>query len=146
MKHKLLFLIFSLSLVIIGTFFIIARQFDTSSLYLMIRDDSLIYIDIIKNGATNIEHHFKYRILVPLLASALPFTPALSIKVISFISLFATFYLTLVFLNRVTIDLLPAFLALFIVFLSPWQLYAFHNPYLIDSFYILILSLLFYAF
>jgi hypothetical protein len=144
-KKSIFFSLFAISLLWVGASFILQRQSNSSENYLTIRGDSLLYEQMIENNISDLSNHFRYRILVPLLAAMLPFSALVSLKIITYASFFLLYIAALFLMGELHIHFIPSLTALFLAFFSPWQLYMFYNPYLTDAFQVMIITLMVYC-
>jgi len=87
---------------------------------------------------------FRYRVLVPFMARWLPFSPANSLKSISYASLFGSYMLILLACRHVGLNLRHAVSGLLVVWAS-FHLYCYHNPYLTDAFGLLLICMMLFA-
>jgi len=146
MKIFIIAFLFSILINLFGYYFVIQKYENASTEYLSINNDASIYIDLAQKKENSKYEHFKYRVLVPYLASIMPFKAGLSFKIITFFSLFLTYMFLVIILDKLGFSLIPALLTLIMIYLSPWQLNVLNNPFLIDPFYHLIIVLIFFAF
>lgn len=68
--------------------------------------DALLYADLVRGGV-DVEAPFRYRVLVPLLARALPLAPSAALAAISWFSLAASYALVLRIAQRLQLGLSP---------------------------------------
>lgn len=94
---------------------------------------------------TEVEEPFRYRIVVPLLARALPLSPAEALAAISWASLAASYALMLMIARHLGITARAAVLGLCCAVFSAPHLYNYHNPYLTDALGLLVLVSCLYA-
>lgn len=118
-----------------------ARMPPTSSLY----GDALSYVSMAEHGPTAAIAPFRYRALVPFLASLIPLPAPTSLLMLSVASLVAFYLLTLATSMRLGASAPVAFGALVAVFFTFWHQYNFHNPYLTDAFQLAMLAAMVYA-
>ena len=132
-------------LLLLGDLLIAQRELNGPTPEMTISGDTLVYTKMIEDGIDTAREPFKYRVLVPLIGGALPFSPTLALKVITYVSLFFAYLFALLACRRLGISLLASFLGLFALYTSVWHLYNYHNPYLTDAFQLLALAVMFYA-
>jgi hypothetical protein len=88
---------------------------------------------------------FKFRVLVPYLASLLPLAPEQSLRVISYASFFLTYLVLLLACRRLGLNLWASAAGLMLAFAPPWHLVGYHNPFLVDGFGLAMVSIMCYA-
>lgn len=118
-----------------------ARMPPTSSLY----GDALSYVSMAEHGPTAAIAPFRYRVLVPFLASLMPLPAPTSLLMISVAALVAFYLLTLATSIRLGAAAPVAFGSLVAVFFTFWHQYNFHNPYLTDAFQLAMIAAMVYA-
>lgn len=96
--------------------------------------DASQYIAMTHGELDSVPSPFRFRVLVPFLASMLPFSAGHALMAITYISLGALFVAVASITYRVTHDLVASITAALLVLSSRWILYNFQNPYLTDSF------------
>ena len=138
--------IVSLLLILLGHNFILQRELNSPSKYLTISDDALEYKSMIEGDFDSIHSPLKYRILVPFLASLLPFTPLESLRIISYVSLFVFYIMNILICIKLGMNKGSTLLALVCTFATLSHLYNYHNPFLTDAFGLLVISFLIYAY
>ena len=132
-------------LVAIGHSFILQRGMVGPTAYLTIRGDTAEYVSMIDNGVDAANSPFRHRVLVPLLASLLPLSPADALRLISYGSL-AVFYATaMMTASRVGLTLGMSLAGLVVASGSTPHLYNYHNPFLTDAFGLAALGLLLHS-
>jgi hypothetical protein len=97
---------------------------------------------MIEGSVASARAPFRYRVLVPLLARLLPFSPTASLRFISYLSLGTCYLLVLLTCSRMGISLTASLGGLFTAFASGFHLYYYHNPFLTDAFGLASLSLM----
>lgn len=113
---------------------------------LTIRGDTLPYVSMIEgNNLTSVSSPFKYRILVPFLASLLPFSPTDSLRIISYLSLLFCYLFSLLTCLKLGLTINQSAIGLLSVWASTLHLYNYHNPFLTDAFGLLILCIMLFA-
>ncbi len=141
-KYILFSVCISALLVLFGHIFVLQRQADTTSPYLSIRGDSNYYMDMVEKNYSKVPPPFRYRILVPALASILPLESVSALKIITYVSLFCL-YICLFWIGRIwNLSLSALCIGIGMYYSSLWQLYQFHNPYLPSSFSICMMALM----
>ena len=137
-----LFVVVAAILVAIGHSFVLQRVPDATTEYLTIRGDTLHYVSMIERGLDSAPVPFKHRILIPLLAQLIPLSPIDSLRLISYLSLFALYVVVLATSTRLGISAPASIAGLAIVYSSTWHLYSgYHNPFLTDAPALLLLAL-----
>jgi hypothetical protein len=106
--------------------------------------DAQLYVDLVRGGV-DVEAPFRYRVVVPLLARALPLAPASALVVISWLSLAASYALLLVVARRLSIGAGAASLGLLLASLTGTHLYNYQNPFITDAAGLLITTVCLYA-
>ena len=101
---------------------------------------------MIEGDFDSIHSPLKYRILVPFLASLLPFTPLESLRIISYASLFVFYIMNILICLKLGMNKSSTLLALLCTFATLSHLYNYHNPFLTDAFGLMVISLLIYAY
>lgn len=127
----------ALCLVVLG----FGRMPPTPSLY----GDALSYVSMAEHGPTAAIAPFRYRVLVPFLASLMPLPAPTSLLMISVAALVAFYLLTLATSIRLGAAAPVAFGSLVAVFFTFWHQYNFHNPYLTDAFQLAMIAAMVYA-
>ncbi len=96
--------------------------------------DASQYIAMTHGDLESVPSPFRFRVLVPFLASLMPFSAGHALMAITYLSL-CTLFVTLAMLTyELTHDLAASLASVLIVISSRWLLYNFQNPYLTDSF------------
>lgn len=133
-----LFALVSAALVAAGHAFVLQRAEHAATRYLTIRGDSTFYLDMVNASGTHPPPPFRYRVLVPFLASMLPLRAPDALRAVSYASLFIA-YLSILMSGR-ALRLPPgaAIAGLLVAFASAVHLYNYHNPFLTDAFWIMI--------
>jgi hypothetical protein len=88
---------------------------------------------------------FRYRVLIPLVARALPVDSLSALRAITYVSLFATYVLILMMVQRLGSKPLVAGMGLVVTWSMQSHTYAFVNPILIDAAAALWITLSLYA-
>jgi len=96
--------------------------------------DASQYIAMTHGELDSVPQPFRFRVLVPFMASVLPFSAGHALMAITYTSLCALFVVLACLTYRVTGDLIASLTAVLAVLSSRWLLYNFQNPYLTDSF------------
>jgi hypothetical protein len=89
---------------------------------------------------------YRFRVLVPLLASALPFGPVVSLALVTYTALAAAYVFILLTCERLGLSRLHATLGLLIACTFASPMFNFRNPLLTDGFGVLAVAALTYAF
>ena len=119
--------------VLFGILLVVRRTPDAADEALRIRGDALYYLAAARSEAESIPAPFRYRFLVPWLASVLPGSELSGLTWITLASMGATFAATFGLARRVGSSAAASVVGLALVVASPWSLYAFHNPLLTDG-------------
>lgn len=133
LKGFLAILLLSGLLLLLGDRLISQRQLNGPSYDLTISGDTLVYTDMIDGNIQGAREPFRYRVLVPLIARALPFSPTLGLKIIAYVSLFAAYVFAMSACKRLGLSLSASFFGLFALYTSVWHLYNYHNPFLSNA-------------
>lgn len=128
------FLLLPFLFLILGDSLVLQRVPNGPSHELTIRGDALTYLRMVEQGPSSASGHKRYRVLVPFIASMLPFPPGRSLLVISYASLFACYLLALLISAKMGFPWFASFLGVFSVYSSAWHLYNYQNPFLTDAF------------
>ena len=135
-------ILFALFLVMLGDLVVLERTPHAPREDFRIRGDTHYYTAMIEGDFTDAPPPFRYRVLVPFLGNLLPFSPLRDLKALSYGSLFL-FYLLVLFLCRKTGgNYFSLFMAMCAVYATRVHLYNYHNPFLVDAFGLLSLSIL----
>ena len=104
--------------------------------------DATAYVTMAEGAGARVPAPFRFRVLVPLLASWLPLAAPDALQVITYTSLFSA-YLLIIWSGAV-VGLSPAASAfgLISVWGSTWHLYHFYNPYMTDGAGLLVLAVM----
>jgi len=144
-SNIVLIIAISLLFLFVGHSFILQRTFFNTTKYLAIRGDTIAYVSMIEGNWITAPSPFKFRILVPFLASLLPLSPADSLRLISYLSLFFCYLLILLTCTKMGLNTNHSAIGLLVVWASTWHLYNYYNPFLIDTFSLLILCVMIFA-
>jgi hypothetical protein len=144
-EKRVLYVVIAASFLLVGHLFVLQRSLNGPTNYLRIRGDTNHYVSMISGNITGQEGHFKHRLLVPLLARSLPYSPTESLRVISYVSLFFCYLFILLTCAEMKLPPAAAITGVFSVFASTGHLYNYHNPYLTDAFSLMCISLMMYA-
>lgn len=112
---------------------------------LRVGGDTNEYVAMINGDLSEAEAPFRFRVLVPTVARALPFAPLTSLRLITYMSLGLTYAVLLTACAAVGLRLKESLAGLLLVWSSTWSLYYYHNPFLVDAFGLLVLSAMTYA-
>lgn len=131
----------SLLLVVAGHMWVLQRTTNNPSSYaLTVRHDALKYIGMVEGNWESVNPPFRYRILVPLLARLIPLAPDQALRLLNYISLFM-FYLIcqhLAWFHGLKFS--SGVGGIIAVFASFIHLYSYHDPYLTDSFQLMVIA------
>lgn len=108
--------------------------------------DSTFYVAMVNGQGAMVPSPFKFRVLIPFLASQLPFSPAQSLLLISYVSLFATYLLIIRACDTIGLSRHESAFGLLAIWGSTWHLYHYWNPYMTDAFALCALSVMVVAF
>ena len=89
---------------------------------------------------------FRLRVLVPALASLLPFGPVMSIAVVTYASFAATYACVLLTCRRLGLAMLPSVLGLIVTCAFSAALFPYRNPLMTDAFGLLVAAAMTYAY
>lgn len=109
-----------------------------------LRGDALWYAAMIEGSAV-VAEPYRFRPIVPWLASALPLSPAWALAVVSWASLLATYTLVLETARRLRISALASAAGIASAIFTAPHLYNYHNPYLTDASGLLAIAVALYA-
>jgi hypothetical protein len=129
-----------LALVAAGHLLVLQRAAHPTKSYLAIRGDSNAYIEMVQGHWRTMRVPFRYRVFVPWLAHLLPVSPLTALRLISYVSLFGFYAITLATCRTFTLTRNASFVGLFAIFTAWWHLYQYNNPFVIDSFVLFVLS------
>jgi len=141
----LLLMVIPLLFVVSGHFFVLQRTLNGPTPYLTIRGDTLSYVRMIEGNLSSLRSPFKYRILVPFIARLLSFSPTDSLRIISYLSLYTCYLFVLLICLKLGITISSATVGLLTVFVTPWHLYCYHNPFLTDAFQLMTISVMIFS-
>jgi hypothetical protein len=128
----------SAGLVVLGHFFAARAVADLGY-------DSTFYVAMVNGQGATVPGPFKFRLLIPLVASVMPFSPMHSLLLISYLSLFATYLLIIRACDTIGLTIGEAAFGLLAIWGSTWHLYHYWNPYMIDAFALFALSVMILA-
>jgi len=117
-----------------------------STYFMKIGGDTDVYARMAKGTFFDAPAPYRYRILLPFIARYLPFEPHISFKLFSYFSLFALYVLLAVLCRSIAMSPAAAFVSLFAFFVTPWQLYMYHNPFYFDAFSLLLATTMILAY
>lgn len=106
--------------------------------------DAQLYVDLVRGGI-DVEAPFRYRVVVPLLARALPLAPERALALISWLSLAACYALLLLLARRLKIGAGAAALGILLATFTGTHLYNYQNPFITDAAGLWTTSLCLYA-
>jgi len=145
LSNIVLIIIISLLFLFVGHSFILQRTFFNTTKYFAIGGDTNAYVSMIEGNWINAPSPFKFRILVPFLASLLPLSPTESLRLISYLSLFFCYLFILLTCTKMGLNTNYSIIGLLAVWASAWHLYNYHNPFLTDAFGLLMLCVMIFA-
>ncbi len=141
-NKTIFYFFFSAFLLILGDFLIVQRTVSDFNSNNILRGDSIQYIKMINEGFSKAENPYRYRIMVPIIAKMLPFKPYISLKIITYISLFLIYFFAFKICELLNLEISQTSFSILLIYLTPIHLYNYHNPFLIDGFTLLIITLL----
>ncbi len=101
-----IYLVVSAVLLSVGHLLVIQRHSQAEIDWYMISPDAKIYLSMVEGSESPLP--FSRRILVPLIASKIPFSPEVSLRIVTYVSIFM-FYLLSFLLLDVIVDLKQLF-------------------------------------
>ena len=107
--------------------------------------DSTFYVAMVNGQGAAVPGPFKFRLLIPFVASLMPFSPADSLLVISYLSLFAAYLLVIRACETIGLTMSESAFGLVAIWGSTWHLYHYWNPYMTDAFALFALSVMLVA-
>jgi len=128
-----------------GHLFVLQRTLNGPTPYLKIRGDTLSYVRMVEGNFSKVRSPFKYRILAPFIARMLPLFPTESLRVVSYLSLYACYLFILLTCLKLGITMFSAVVGLLAVFVTPWHLYCYHNPFLTDAFQLMVIAVMIFS-
>ncbi|MHB1049253.1 MAG: hypothetical protein ACYC09_04160 [Bacteroidota bacterium] len=132
-KNIVIYILCSLMFVIAGTSLIREKSFHNEYRYLTIGGDAASYIAMAEGTGEEIPAPFRYRLFFPALASLFDLPAITVFRWITIGSLFL-FYLTGFLLCELRrYPLTVTIMSMMFVFLSPWHLYIYQNPFITDG-------------
>ena len=129
----------------LGHCFIPQRTPINTSETMTIRGDTFAYVSMIEGNWITTPAPFKFRILVPFLASLLPLSPTDSLIFISYISLFFCYIFIFLTCEKLGLNIRSSAIGLLTVWGSRWHFYNYHNPFLTDTLGLLMLCIMIFA-
>jgi hypothetical protein len=102
--------------------------------------DSTFYVAMAEGRSADVPAPFKFRVVVPLVASWLPLTAPDALRLITYLSLFGTYCLVIQAGLIAGLSLRASAFGLLSVWGSTWHLYNYYNPYMTDGAGLLALS------
>jgi len=138
-------IVISATLVIVGHSFVLQRSLNGPTHYLTIGGDTNNYVSMAEGDFSSVGFPYRYRVIVPLIASLLPFSPTEALRVISYVSLFTCYVLLLLTCSKLGLDTYMSVGGLLTVFVSTWHIYNYHNPFLTDAFALMALSAMIFS-
>lgn len=140
-----IYIICSFLLVLIGSSLIREKSFDNDYPYLRIGGDASSYIAMAEGPSDSVAAPFRYRIVFPLIASIFD-APATSVfRSINYASLFLFYFIAFLICDHRNIQPGISVVAVAFVFLSPWHLYIYQNPFITDGIVQMLMMVILYA-
>lgn len=102
--------------------------------------DATAYVAMAEGHGAQVQEPFKFRVLVPWLASWLPLDAPDALRAITYVSLFGAYLLSIHAGTLVGLSIAASAFGLLSVWGSTWHLYYFYNPYMTDGAGLLALS------
>ncbi len=128
-------LVVAAGLVLIGHFFVIQREPSAApGSYRNMSSDAVKYVCMVEKDFTCANTPFRYRVLVPILARLLPLSAPEALRLITYFSLFLTYYTVLLIGLKIGLNRWGALVGLLLIFTSNVHLYNYNNPFLLDAF------------
>ena len=129
---------------LIGQALVITRTYGAADPELRIRGDSESYIAMAAGvPADSVMVPFRYRVAVPAILSLLPMAPHQALRLVSLAALVATQLILLRIGRRMGIPAPDASATVLLVSLTTAMLYVHHNPFLLDLFTLLMITIAF---
>lgn len=128
-------LIVSVLLVLAGHFFVIQREPSAApGTYRNMSYDALQYISMIEDDFSSTVVPYRNRILVPALAKLIPLPAPDALRLITYTSLFVTYYAVLLIGLKIGLNQWGSLAGLLLIFTSNVHVYNYNNPFLLDAF------------
>ena len=102
--------------------------------------DATFYVAMVNGQNATVPGPFRFRLLIPFIASVLPFSPADSLLIISYLSLFGMYLMIFRACDTLDLSVRDATFGLLAIWGATWQLYHYYNPYMTDAFALFALS------
>lgn len=140
-----IYILCSFLLVLTGSSLIREKTFENDYPYLRIGGDAALYIAMAEGSPDTVAAPFRYRIVFPFIASLFDHPTPPVFRLINHVSLF--FFYCIAFLICELRKIPPgiSIVAVAFVFLSPWHLYIYQNPFITDGIVQMLMIVLLYA-
>lgn len=133
--HHLSLLIVSMLFLLGGHFFVIQRKPSAvPGTYRNMSSDALQYICMIEGDFSCASVPFRNRVLVPTLAKLIPLPAPDALRLITYTSLFMTYYAVLLIGLKIGLNQWGALAGFLLIFTSNAHIYNYNNPFLLDAF------------
>lgn len=144
-KNIVVYVFFSLILVIAGSALIREKSFQDEYRHLRIGGDAASYIAMAEGTGEEISAPFRYRLLFPFVASLSDLPAITAFRWITFVSLFLFYFFGFLLCELRRCGLTATMMSMAFVFLSPWHLYIYQNPFITDGMVQLAVMVLLYS-
>lgn len=104
--------------------------------------DSTFYVAMVNGLGDAVPGPFKFRVLIPFVASLIPASPTTALLIISYLSLFGAYLFVIRACDTLGLSVRDSAFGLFAIWGSTWHLYHYFNPYMTDPFALFALSLM----
>jgi hypothetical protein len=132
-KNIVIYILCSLMFVITGSALIREKSFSDEYRYLRIGGDAALYISMAEGNNEEIPAPFRYRLFFPALASLFDLPAITVFRWITIISLFLFYLIGFLLCELRRYPLTVTIMSMMFVFLSPWHLYIYQNPFITDG-------------
>jgi hypothetical protein len=132
-KNIVIYILCSLMFVIAGTTLIREKSFHDEYRYLTIGGDAASYIAMAEGTGEKTPAPFRYRLFFPALASLFDLPAITAFRWITIISLFFFYLIGFLLCELRRCTLTATIMSMIFVFLSPWHLYMYQNPFITDG-------------
>jgi hypothetical protein len=140
-----IYILCSFLLVLTGSSLIREKTFENDYPYLRIGGDAASYIAMAEGSAEPVAAPFRYRIVFPLIASLFDAPTTSVFRLINFAALFFFYLIAFLICERRKFPPGISVVAVVFVFLSPWHLYIYQNPFIADGIVQLLMMAVLYA-
>jgi len=131
--------------VLAGSLLIREKTFDNDYPYLRIGGDASAYIAMAEGSAESVAAPFRYRVIFPMIASIFDAPATAVFRLINKASLFFFYLIAFLICDHRKIPSAISVTAVAFVFLSPWHLYIYQNPFITDGLVQLMMIVMLYA-